>query len=142
MLQIVPAGNQCLDVQNHNILQPIQHQSVHDQIGRACSKNRYLPKLVEIQKDSVCYRWLSSGINNSVNSRHSSFHNVSVGGSKSLVVPLISLKVENAVIAYNNRPAAEAIPYFEQLGPAVSQMMPIVETNPILSLARSAQGDA
>ncbi|KAI5397682.1 hypothetical protein KIW84_063488 [Lathyrus oleraceus] len=40
MLQIVPAGNQCLDVQNHNILQPIQHQSVHDQIGRACSKNR------------------------------------------------------------------------------------------------------
>ncbi|KAI5436323.1 hypothetical protein KIW84_022701 [Lathyrus oleraceus] len=40
------------------------------------------------------------------------------------------------------KPAAEAIPYFEQLGPAVSQMMPIVEANPILSLARSAQGDA
>ncbi|KAI5396572.1 hypothetical protein KIW84_062686 [Lathyrus oleraceus] len=48
----------------------------------------------------------------------------------------------NAVIAYNNRPATEAVPYFEQLGPAVSQMMPIVEANPILSLARSAQGDA
>ncbi|XP_058724972.1 uncharacterized protein LOC131596360 [Vicia villosa] len=48
----------------------------------------------------------------------------------------------NAVIAYNNRPATEAVPYFEQLGPAVSQMMPVVEANPILSIARNAQGDA
>ncbi|KAI5444656.1 hypothetical protein KIW84_013073 [Lathyrus oleraceus] len=52
------------------------------------------------------------------------------------------LSAANAVIAYNNRPTTEAVPYFEQLGPAVSQMMPIVEANPILSLARSAQGDA
>ncbi|KEH39891.1 DUF1350 family protein [Medicago truncatula] len=48
----------------------------------------------------------------------------------------------NAVIAYNNRPATEAVPYFEQLGPAVSQMMPIVEANPIYSIARNAPGDA
>ncbi|MCH87493.1 eukaryotic initiation factor 4F subunit P150-like, partial [Trifolium medium] len=44
----------------------------------------------------------------------------------------------NAVIAYNNRPATEAVPYFEQLGPAVSQMMPVVEANPIYSIARNA----
>ncbi|KAK2452800.1 initiation factor 4F subunit [Trifolium repens] len=48
----------------------------------------------------------------------------------------------NAVIAYNNRPATEAVPYFEQLGPAVSQMMPVVEANPIYSIARNAPGDA
>ncbi|KAK2398874.1 initiation factor 4F subunit [Trifolium repens] len=48
----------------------------------------------------------------------------------------------NAVIAYNNRPATEAVPYFEQLGPAVSQMMPVVEANPIYSIARNAPRDA
>ncbi|XP_052210823.1 uncharacterized protein LOC127813734 [Diospyros lotus] len=48
----------------------------------------------------------------------------------------------NAVISYNNRPASEAVPYFEQLGPLVSQMMPIVEASPMYSMARSASGDA
>lgn len=48
----------------------------------------------------------------------------------------------NAIIAYNNRPATEAVPYFEQLGPAVSQMMPVMETNPVYSIARNASGDA
>ncbi|KAM7493677.1 hypothetical protein LguiB_028286 [Lonicera macranthoides] len=44
----------------------------------------------------------------------------------------------NAIISYNNRPATEAVPYFEQLGPLVSQMMPLVEASPISSMARRA----
>ncbi|XP_031287043.1 uncharacterized protein LOC116145737 isoform X1 [Pistacia vera] len=48
----------------------------------------------------------------------------------------------NAIISFNNRPATEAVPYFEQLGPIVSQMMPIVEASPVYSMARSASGDA
>ncbi|KAJ0030194.1 hypothetical protein Pint_13624 [Pistacia integerrima] len=46
----------------------------------------------------------------------------------------------NAIISFNNRPATEAVPYFEQLGPIVSQMMPIVEASPVYSMARSASG--
>ncbi|XP_047325476.1 uncharacterized protein LOC124929220 [Impatiens glandulifera] len=44
----------------------------------------------------------------------------------------------NVIISYNNRPATEAVPYFEQLGPLVSQMMPMIEESPIYSMARSA----
>ncbi|GJY85001.1 alpha/beta hydrolase fold protein [Tanacetum coccineum] len=43
----------------------------------------------------------------------------------------------NAIISYNNRPATEAVPYFEQLGPLVSQMMPMVEESPVSSMAKS-----
>ncbi|KAG8657258.1 hypothetical protein MANES_03G055500v8 [Manihot esculenta] len=48
----------------------------------------------------------------------------------------------NVIISFNNRPATEAVPYFEQLGPLVNQMMPIMEANPMYSMARSASGDA
>lgn len=48
----------------------------------------------------------------------------------------------NAIISYNNRPATEAVPYFEQLGPLVNQMMPVVEASPLYSMATSASGDA
>ncbi|XP_022750034.1 uncharacterized protein LOC111299224 [Durio zibethinus] len=48
----------------------------------------------------------------------------------------------NAIISYNNRPATEAVPYFEQFGPLVRQMMPIVEASPVYSMARSASDDA
>ncbi|XVE53810.1 hypothetical protein DITRI_Ditri03aG0032000 [Diplodiscus trichospermus] len=48
----------------------------------------------------------------------------------------------NAIISYNNRPATEAVPYFEQLGPLVQQIMPIVEASPVYSMARSASDDA
>lgn len=47
----------------------------------------------------------------------------------------------NVIISFNNRPAGEAVPYFEQVGPLVSQMMPIVEANPMYSFARNASGD-
>ncbi|KAK9274146.1 hypothetical protein L1049_018960 [Liquidambar formosana] len=48
----------------------------------------------------------------------------------------------NAIISYNNKPATEAVPYFEQLGPLVNQMMPVVEASPLYSMATSASGDA
>lgn len=44
----------------------------------------------------------------------------------------------NAIISYNNRPATEAVPYFEQLGPLVSQFMPVVEASPVSSMAKGA----
>ncbi|KAI4377020.1 hypothetical protein MLD38_014716 [Melastoma candidum] len=48
----------------------------------------------------------------------------------------------NVIISYNNRPASEAVPYFEQFGPIVKQTVPLVEAFPVYSLARSASGDA
>ncbi|OAY84529.1 hypothetical protein ACMD2_15398 [Ananas comosus] len=68
----------------------------------------------------------------------------------------------NAIISFNNKPAAEAVPYFEQvrfvgrkhlssiaslrkhllLGPMVSQVMPIMEVSPVYSMARNASDDA
>ncbi|XP_027181108.1 uncharacterized protein LOC113779644 isoform X1 [Coffea eugenioides] len=48
----------------------------------------------------------------------------------------------NAIISYNNRPASEAVPYFEQLGPLVSQIFPIMEASPVYSFTRNASADA
>uniref|UniRef100_A0A2P2J311 DUF1350 domain-containing protein n=1 Tax=Rhizophora mucronata TaxID=61149 RepID=A0A2P2J311_RHIMU len=48
----------------------------------------------------------------------------------------------NAIISFNNRPATEAVPYFEQFGPLLNQMMPIVEASPMYSMARTASGNA
>ncbi|GAV74003.1 DUF1350 domain-containing protein [Cephalotus follicularis] len=48
----------------------------------------------------------------------------------------------NAIISFNNRPATEAVPYFEQLGPLVSQIIPLVEASPVYSMAMSASGNA
>ncbi|XP_022939999.1 uncharacterized protein LOC111445763 isoform X2 [Cucurbita moschata] len=48
----------------------------------------------------------------------------------------------NAIISFNNRPATEAVPYFEQLGPLTSQMMPVVQASPVYSIARSVSEDA
>ncbi|GFP81546.1 hypothetical protein PHJA_000297900 [Phtheirospermum japonicum] len=47
----------------------------------------------------------------------------------------------NAIISYNNRPASEAVPYFEQLGPLVNQMLPMIETSPMYSLAQGVSVD-
>ncbi|KAJ0983766.1 hypothetical protein J5N97_002122 [Dioscorea zingiberensis] len=48
----------------------------------------------------------------------------------------------NATVSFNNRPASEAVPYFEQLGPTVSQVMPLMEASPLYSMARDASGNA
>ncbi|XP_047048029.1 uncharacterized protein LOC124653018 [Lolium rigidum] len=46
----------------------------------------------------------------------------------------------NAIVSFNNRPASEAVPYFEQIGPLFSQLMPMVEASPVYSVARDASG--
>ncbi|XP_019448012.1 PREDICTED: uncharacterized protein LOC109351112 [Lupinus angustifolius] len=73
----------------------------------------------------------------------------SVGHSNGALLQLLTgsyfsekIPKANAIISYNNRPATEAVPFFEQLGPAVSQLMPVVEATPIYSMARNASGDA
>ncbi|CAL0332207.1 unnamed protein product [Lupinus luteus] len=73
----------------------------------------------------------------------------SVGHSNGALLQLLAgsyfsekIPKANAIISYNNRPATEAVPFFEQLGPAVSQIMPVVEATPIYSMARNASGDA
>nr|GMD99243.1 uncharacterized protein LOC109153229 [Ipomoea batatas] len=48
----------------------------------------------------------------------------------------------NVIISYNNRPASEAVPYFEQLGPVVGQLLPVVETSPMYSAVQTASGNA
>ncbi|KAM3275377.1 hypothetical protein ACQJBY_044003 [Aegilops geniculata] len=48
----------------------------------------------------------------------------------------------NAIVSFNNRPASEAVPYFEQIGPLISQLTPMMETSPVYSVARDASGNA
>lgn len=48
----------------------------------------------------------------------------------------------NVIISFNNRPATEAVPYFEQLGPLVSQMTPMAEASPVYPMVKSASEDA
>ncbi|XP_027330549.1 uncharacterized protein LOC113846452 isoform X1 [Abrus precatorius] len=73
----------------------------------------------------------------------------SVGHSNGALLQLLTgslfsekIPKANAIISYNNRPATEAVPYFEQLGPAVNQMMAVMEATPFYSIARNASGDA
>ncbi|KAJ8621266.1 hypothetical protein MRB53_029795 [Persea americana] len=73
----------------------------------------------------------------------------SVGHSNGALLQLLTgsyfsekIPKANVIISYNNRPATEAVPYFEQFGPMVSQLMPIVEANPMFTMARTASGDA
>lgn len=48
----------------------------------------------------------------------------------------------NAIVSFNNRPASEAVPYFEQIGPLFRQLMPMMEASPVYLVARNASGDA
>ncbi|XP_068657953.1 uncharacterized protein [Aristolochia californica] len=73
----------------------------------------------------------------------------SVGHSNGALLQLLTgsyftekIPKANVIISFNNRPASEAVPYFEQFGPVVSQMMPIVEASPFYEIARSTSGDA
>ncbi|GKD36547.1 alpha/beta hydrolase fold protein [Tanacetum coccineum] len=66
----------------------------------------------------------------------------SVGHSNGALLQVLSesyfsdkLPKANAIISYNNRPATEAVPYFEQLGPLISQMMPMVKASLVSSMA-------
>ncbi|KAM7259742.1 hypothetical protein ACFE04_015483 [Oxalis oulophora] len=73
----------------------------------------------------------------------------SVGHSNGALLQLLTgsyfeekLPKANVIISFNNRPATEAVPYFEQVGPLVRQMMPFVEASPVYSMARTVSGDA
>lgn len=47
----------------------------------------------------------------------------------------------NAVISFNNKPAADAVPYFEQLGPVTAQLAPFIAASPLLNISRGMTGD-
>ncbi|KAK9101604.1 hypothetical protein Scep_025034 [Stephania cephalantha] len=73
----------------------------------------------------------------------------SVGHSNGALLQLLTgsyfsekIPKANAIISFNNRPATEAVPYFEQLGPLVRQMAPVMETLPMYTMARNTSGDA
>ncbi|PKA49567.1 hypothetical protein AXF42_Ash004107 [Apostasia shenzhenica] len=46
----------------------------------------------------------------------------------------------NVVISFCNKPASQAVPYFEQIGPIARQLMPLVEASPAYSMAQIALG--
>ncbi|KAG0469398.1 hypothetical protein HPP92_018726 [Vanilla planifolia] len=48
----------------------------------------------------------------------------------------------NVVISFNNKPASQAVPYFEQVGPVVRQVIPFVEASPFYRSAQNLSGDA
>ncbi|GAB4839424.1 hypothetical protein Ancab_028946 [Ancistrocladus abbreviatus] len=69
----------------------------------------------------------------------------SVGHSNGALLQVLSgsyfcerIPEANVIISFYNRSATEAVPYFEQFGPFVSQIMPIVESSPIYPVAKSA----
>ncbi|XP_077236463.1 uncharacterized protein LOC143877981 isoform X2 [Tasmannia lanceolata] len=72
----------------------------------------------------------------------------SVGHSNGALLQLLTgsyfsekIPKANAIISYNNKSASEAVPYFEQLGPVVRQLTPIMEASPLFAMARNASGD-
>ncbi|CAI5458239.1 unnamed protein product [Closterium sp. Yama58-4] len=48
----------------------------------------------------------------------------------------------NVIIAFNNRPASFAVPYFDQMGPAVQQLAPAIEAFPLTGIALSVAEQA
>lgn len=73
----------------------------------------------------------------------------SVGHSNGALLQLMvasyfseNLPKANAVLSFNNKSAAEAVPNFEQLGPLMSQFMPMLEGTPGYSMASNLSGDA
>eukprot|EP00252_Welwitschia_mirabilis_P022298 TRINITY_DN5996_c0_g1_i1.p1 TRINITY_DN5996_c0_g1~~TRINITY_DN5996_c0_g1_i1.p1 ORF type:complete len:427 (+),score=90.71 TRINITY_DN5996_c0_g1_i1:385-1665(+) len=51
------------------------------------------------------------------------------------------LPMANVLIAFNNKPAADAVPYFEQVGPAASQLAPVFAASPFMDIATNTSGD-
>eukprot|EP00250_Pteridium_aquilinum_P006411 c16347_g1_i1 orf=57-1415(+) len=73
----------------------------------------------------------------------------SIGHSNGALLQLLvgcrfqeDLPKANAVIAFNNKPAADAVPYFEQLGPVTAQLTPIIAASPLSNISRGLTGDS
>jgi hypothetical protein len=43
----------------------------------------------------------------------------------------------NAIISFNNKPAADAVPFFDQMGPTMVQVAPLIEASPVTNFARA-----
>lgn len=48
----------------------------------------------------------------------------------------------NAIISFNNKPAADAVPFFDQMGPAMVQVAPLIEASPVTDFARAFTAEA
>ncbi|KAL2611633.1 hypothetical protein R1flu_023325 [Riccia fluitans] len=48
----------------------------------------------------------------------------------------------NAIISFNNKPAADAVPFFNQMGPAMQQAAPVLQSSPFTSMAASFAAEA
>ncbi|KAL3682966.1 hypothetical protein R1sor_000988 [Riccia sorocarpa] len=48
----------------------------------------------------------------------------------------------NAIISFNNKPAADAVPFFDQMGPAMQQAAPMLQSSPFTSVAASFAAEA
>ncbi|KAI5084045.1 hypothetical protein GOP47_0000214 [Adiantum capillus-veneris] len=73
----------------------------------------------------------------------------SIGHSNGALLQLLigclfqeDLPKASVVLAFNNKPAADAVPYFEQLGPVTAQLTPLIASSPLLSLSNSLFGDS
>ncbi|KAH7296112.1 hypothetical protein KP509_26G009300 [Ceratopteris richardii] len=47
-----------------------------------------------------------------------------------------NLPKASAVISFNNKPASDAVPYFEQLGPVTAQLTPLIASSPLLDASK------
>lgn len=48
----------------------------------------------------------------------------------------------NALVSFNNKPASDAVPFFEQMGPTMQQVAPLVESSPVTEFARAFSSEA
>ncbi|XP_024382279.1 uncharacterized protein [Physcomitrium patens] len=48
----------------------------------------------------------------------------------------------SALISFNNKPASDAVPFFDQMGPTLAQVAPIVESSPATEFARAFSSEA
>ncbi|MCO5556875.1 hypothetical protein L7F22_010429 [Adiantum nelumboides] len=71
----------------------------------------------------------------------------SIGHSNGALLQLLigclfqeDLPKASVVLAFNNKPAADAVPYFEQLGPFTAQLAPLIASSPLLNISNGLFG--
>ncbi|KAG0568825.1 hypothetical protein M758_6G044300 [Ceratodon purpureus] len=48
----------------------------------------------------------------------------------------------SAIISFNNKPASDAVPFFDQMSPSLVQVAPLVESSPVTEFARAFSSEA
>ncbi|KAJ7517075.1 hypothetical protein O6H91_21G010100 [Diphasiastrum complanatum] len=74
---------------------------------------------------------------------------ISVGHSNGALMQVLigsicklgKLPKANVIISFNNKPATDAVPFFDQTGPTLSQISTLLETSPISYFARQLTAD-